>query len=182
MKDRIFKKIEDLDHYEILNLPRDAAFEEVTAAYREARSSYLPDSLASYGLFSEEERRVMLEKIENAYRTLMDPRTRREYDETSLPAGSSAPLRAVFRRSTQRLEIQDAEEPVGFLGRIRNMFRANRPAAQDDGDDDYDAFAPRTRQPETHSRIRTEAPRTDVDPWILVHTGLQSPSSAVPRT
>ena len=137
MKERkIFKKIEDLDHYEVLDLPRGATLEEVTAAYREARSSYQPDSLASYGLFSEEERRVMLEKIEVAFRTLIEPRARREYDETSIPDGCSTPIRAAFRRSTQRLEIQDADERVGFFSWIRNMFRSNHPVTPDDGGED----------------------------------------------
>jgi len=120
-----FKRIEELDHYEILNLARDASPEDISAATRAALSAYQPDSLASYGLVSEEERRMMLERIENAHRILMDTETRRSYDEKTLPAGYAAPPRALFRKTVTRLEIQDGEERVGIFGRIRNLFRSS---------------------------------------------------------
>lgn len=74
--------LEELDHYEILELSRDASFEEIDEAYRILRETYADGSLALYSLFSEGDAVVMRERMEEAYRVLSDLTRRREYDET----------------------------------------------------------------------------------------------------
>lgn len=74
--------LEELDHYEILELSRDASFQEIDEAYRILRETYADGSLALYSLFSEGDAVVMRERMEEAYRVLSDLTRRREYDET----------------------------------------------------------------------------------------------------
>jgi DnaJ-class molecular chaperone len=118
-----YKKIEDTNLYEVLGLDRDARPKDVADAYRTAMSAYRPGALASYGLVTEDERRFMLERIEDAYRTLNDPAARRRYDEEKLPNGLPSPPKALFRKTVSRMEIQDAETGTGFLSRLRDIFR-----------------------------------------------------------
>jgi DnaJ-class molecular chaperone len=118
-----YKKIEDMDLSEVLGLCRDALPEEVADAYRATVSAYRPGALASYGLITEDERRFMLERIEDAYRILKDPAARTRYDEERLPDGLPSPPRALFRKTVSPVEIQDAEPRTGFLSRLRDIFR-----------------------------------------------------------
>jgi DnaJ-class molecular chaperone len=121
-----FKKIEDMDFYEILGLNRDATPGDIAEAHLAAVSAYAPGALASYGLVSEEERTIMLERIEKAFRTLGDPETRTAYDEDASRGRSPSPHRAVFRKSVQPLEIQAVRPPKSFGERIRGLFRRRR--------------------------------------------------------
>jgi DnaJ-class molecular chaperone len=118
-----YKKIEDMNLYEVLGLDKDARPKEVADAYRAAMSAYRPGALASYGLVTEEERRFMLERIEDAYRTLNDPAARTRYDKEKLPNGLPSPPKALFRKTVSRVEIQDADTGTGFLSRLRDIFR-----------------------------------------------------------
>jgi len=118
-----YKKIEDSDLSEVLGLDKDAGPEEVVDAYRAAISAYRPGALASYGLVTEDERRFMVERIEDAYRTLNDPEARTRYDAEKFPNGLSSPPRALFRKTVSRVEIQDADRGTGFLSRLRDIFR-----------------------------------------------------------
>lgn len=71
---------EELNHYEILDIPIDASSFEISRAYRNALELYSEDSLQTYSLFSETERASILEKIERAYHTLSDRTKRLAYD------------------------------------------------------------------------------------------------------
>jgi curved DNA-binding protein CbpA len=68
----------------------------------------------------------MLERIENAYRTLKDPEARTRYDEEKLPRGLPSPPKALFRKTVSRVEIEDAGPGTGFLSRLRNIFRRKK--------------------------------------------------------
>jgi len=74
------KRIEDLNFYEVLDIDTNATYKEIKEAYQSSLQKYGPDSIACYGLLPEEERVRMLEKIEEAYRTLGDQAKREEYD------------------------------------------------------------------------------------------------------
>ena len=73
-------RIPDQDHYELLELSRDATREDVERAYRLARSTWAEDALAVYSVASESELSVMRERVEAAYRVLSDADTRGAYD------------------------------------------------------------------------------------------------------
>ncbi len=116
------KKIAELDYYDLLNLRPDASPKEVENAYILAVATYHEDSLASYGVISSEERRLILERIEEAFLTLADPATRKAYDSALGPRRPEFQQRAYFRKSTKKLEIEDASEEEKFLDRFRSLL------------------------------------------------------------
>ena len=72
--------IPDLDHYELLELERDASHEEVERAYRMARATWAEDALAAYSVATEAELTALRERVEVAYRVLSDVDARSAYD------------------------------------------------------------------------------------------------------
>lgn len=71
---------EELNYYEILDIPINASSFEISRAYRNALELYSEDSLQTYSLFSDKERASILEKVERAYNTLSDRTKRLAYD------------------------------------------------------------------------------------------------------
>jgi curved DNA-binding protein CbpA len=115
----MIKKIEELDFYEVLNLRHDASPKDVENAYLLAVAAYHQEGLASYGLLGDEDRGLMLRKVEEAFQTLRDPDKRKAYDSVALSAYPHVRLRASFRRSTSRLEIEDASEEERLWDKIK---------------------------------------------------------------
>jgi flagellar biosynthesis protein FlhG len=76
------RSLSDLDHYELLDVARDAAPDEIERAYRMAAATYEAGSLATYSLYSEAESAAMRERLEHAYAVLSDAETRAAYDGT----------------------------------------------------------------------------------------------------
>ena len=73
-------KFEELNYYEILEMPVNASSFEIRRAYRNALEVYSDHSLLTYSLFSVEERVNILKKLEDAYNTLIDRTKRTMYD------------------------------------------------------------------------------------------------------
>jgi flagellar biosynthesis protein FlhG len=85
----------DQDHYEVLEVHRGAAPEDIERAYRTVRETYRPESLALYSVFGDRDASVIRERIEEAYRILSDAEARRAYDAaTADDAAFDAPVRA----------------------------------------------------------------------------------------
>lgn len=116
------KKVEDMDYYELLNLRLDASAEEMKRAYIFALDTYGKDFQASYGLVPEEERLRILERVEEAFRTLTDPKKRKLYDLSIFSSRPESRQKAYFRKSTERLEIADAGDGAKRWGGKRNIF------------------------------------------------------------
>ena len=76
----MIKKIEDLNHYELLEVSPTATAQEIHKAYERVRRVYEPNSVALYSLFTPEETAVMHQRIEEAYRTLIYEDNRKRYD------------------------------------------------------------------------------------------------------
>jgi DnaJ-class molecular chaperone len=74
------KSLFDQNHYEILELSRDAQAEQVEQAFRMAEATYADDSLAGYSVFGEGEAQVIRERVATAFRVLSDPEARAAYD------------------------------------------------------------------------------------------------------
>jgi|GEM_PF-445294 len=115
----MIKKVEEMDFYDLLNLRTDASPKEIEDAYLLALATYHQEGLASYGALGDADRASMLDKIEEAFETLRDPRKKSVYDGSVLARRPEYRKRAYFRRTTQRLEIEDAQEPVKLWDRIR---------------------------------------------------------------
>lgn len=81
----------ELDHYEILELPRSASREDVERAYRLALETYVEDSLAGYSIFADGDASALRERMNTAYRVLSDEEARRAYDASCAAPELQAP-------------------------------------------------------------------------------------------
>jgi flagellar biosynthesis protein FlhG len=76
------RKFKELNHYEIFETPVNASTFQIRQAYKEALSIYDVDSSISYSFFSEEESKEILDRIEEAFSTLIDQEKRELYNKT----------------------------------------------------------------------------------------------------
>lgn len=74
---------EKSDFYEILNVSKNASKAEIRESFVRMQSTFSSQSLAVYGLFSEEETLRNLKRVEQAFRVLNDDMLRNEYDRRS---------------------------------------------------------------------------------------------------
>jgi len=74
------KSLTELDHYEVLEVPRDASSEGIERAYRMAQVTYAEDSLAGYSILGDVDSQALRERVETAFRVLADEDSRRAYD------------------------------------------------------------------------------------------------------
>jgi len=102
---------ENLNHYQVLDLSCPADREEIQEGYRRMKETFGHDALASYSLYSQEERETILELMERAFHTLMDDEEREEYDKL-------LSVRLSFRGTDQAdLPLWDNEEERAGIGR-----------------------------------------------------------------
>jgi len=73
--------------YKILDLPADAPPSAINDSYREAFERYKDDSMAAYSFFPDSERKAILRRLEEAYRTLINPESRLVYDRSLMDMG-----------------------------------------------------------------------------------------------
>jgi curved DNA-binding protein CbpA len=74
------KRFMESNFYQILEVPVDASPSQIRRAYRDGLEVYGQKSLLTYALFSDEERTVILQRMQEAYNTLMDRTKRAQYD------------------------------------------------------------------------------------------------------
>lgn len=119
-------KIEDMDHYDILNVKWNASFNEIEKAYFYGKSAYSKDSLAHYSLLKDEERQQMLERIESAFMILGDEEKRHAYDENTLKNRDQYKEKAKFRRSTERMIFEDPDSNPNRTSFFRRLFSSTK--------------------------------------------------------
>ena len=125
----MLKRIEDWNYYELLSVERTASADDIWEAYQAALATYRDGSPALYGLVTEAERGQILDRIQEAFQTLRDPKARREYDLALLRHAPYVVPKAAFRRSAGRVEIEDAPRKKGFAGLLLRIFPRRKPAA-----------------------------------------------------
>ena len=81
------KRFENLNFYELLEVPANASPFEIRQAYRNALSIYEEDSMISESFFTDEERNAILRRIEEAFSTLIDESQRAAYNKELMDAG-----------------------------------------------------------------------------------------------
>ena len=123
-------KFEELNYYEILEIPVNASSFEIRRAYRNAVEVYSDHSLLTYSLFSAEERVNILKKLEDAYNTLIDRTQRTAYDaslsdkssNTDIPQDHKLSLLCHNGRQKslreKSVEIEDLGLTRSFWGRV----------------------------------------------------------------
>jgi flagellar biosynthesis protein FlhG len=79
------KALDHQTHYEVLEIPHNAAIEEVERAYRIAKSAYAEESLALYSVFDSSDAAVIRDRVELAYEVLSNFDARHAYDEQVVP-------------------------------------------------------------------------------------------------
>jgi curved DNA-binding protein CbpA len=118
----MLKRIEDWNYYELLSVERTASADEIWAGYQAALATYQDGSLALYGLVAEDERELVLARVQEAFQTLRDPDRRREYDLALLRHAPYFPPQAAFRKSIGKLEIEEAPPRLSLWARIKRLF------------------------------------------------------------
>ncbi|MDQ5985592.1 MAG: hypothetical protein CSYNP_01306 [Syntrophus sp. SKADARSKE-3] len=74
------KPYEEQNYYELLDIETDASPFEIRHAFQEMFERYKSDSIVSYSFFSEEQRKEILNRLEEAYLNLIDEKSRCAYD------------------------------------------------------------------------------------------------------
>ena len=87
------KPLDDLDHYEVLELPPGAGYEDIERAYQMTSAAYTDGSLALYPIFSSDDATVIRDRIDEAYRVLADPKKREKYDAEAGLSAARPPAR-----------------------------------------------------------------------------------------
>lgn len=123
----MFKRLSEQDHYQVLEISYGATVEEIRDAYETAREIYQLDSLVSSSILSPEERRVILERITEAYNALIAEESRRLYDQKL--AESSAELREMLAARPSPFRppaVNGGASPAGGGG-VTRVPLASRP-------------------------------------------------------
>jgi curved DNA-binding protein CbpA len=81
------KRLMKQSFYELLGIEFNASPFEINRAYKENYQLYHEDSLASYSLFSREEREEILANLDEAYSTLIDEKKKSRYDQSLIECG-----------------------------------------------------------------------------------------------
>lgn len=109
------KPLAEQDHYEVLDVPRDASPEDIERAYRVAQATYADDSLALYSVFDGDDAEALRQRVETAYSVLSSREGRRAYDAwlggDTVPAAAFAPIAPDAPAPAFERVIAAAEEP-----------------------------------------------------------------------
>ncbi len=126
------KPFHELDHYQILEVSRDASPDEIERGYALAREAYAPGALASYSVLDEREAAAMRQQVESAYSILTDPERRAAYDATLRAEGPVARDELIVLEPYEREGVahRDAEESAPALPSVDEF------SDLDDGDPD----------------------------------------------
>lgn len=73
--------LSSLNHYEILDVEPSATTEEIRRAYEIALRTYGTQNMATGSLFTPTEKQQILYRVHQAYKVLIDPKRRTQYDQ-----------------------------------------------------------------------------------------------------
>jgi DnaJ-class molecular chaperone len=120
------KSVLEMDYYELLNVKRNASLQEIERAYELCKITYQTDSIAHYSLLSEEERKNILDRIEKAYAALRNTNKRKTYDFEMYENKKDYKERAFFRKTTEKILIEDTTEKTSIWRIIKYLFFSPR--------------------------------------------------------
>lgn len=120
------KNFSDLNYYELFKIPYNASSFEVRQAYKNILAIYEENSLATYALFAEDERKTILSKIEKAFSTLIDDAKRNAYDKRLLDEGE-IPKNLLTAKQRQKaiplFQANSATKRDNNLARIKKKIK-----------------------------------------------------------
>lgn len=104
-------------HYELLEVPPTASFEDIRRANRRIRDIYGAESIAISGLYDPASLEAVHRRLDLAYTTLMDAAKRKDYDMELFPDGVPMPIappsltEPIAPRATKVDEVQQTIRP-----------------------------------------------------------------------
>lgn len=123
------RSLSEQNHYEVLEVPRDADLEEIERAYLLAKSTYDTGSLAAYSLFGEGDAEEIGERIEEAFAVLSDTASRSAYDQelSKIPGESAPPMSEGTELAAPPMrDFDEVEEDGEFDGARLRRARLRR--------------------------------------------------------
>ncbi len=117
-----------LNPYEVLDVDPRATVAEIKRAFQIALKTYGPGHMATAGLFTEEQREEILNKVHEAYNVLMDPERRTHWDEILRQKGLY-PLEA---EQQFRLPTADQVPPVPPKSRVVEIQSTEDPKLREE--------------------------------------------------
>ncbi len=125
------KRVNALNHYEVLETEPGASEEEIRRAYRRMRDLFSVDSLAMYALYDDERLAAAQARLTDAYDTLIDPSRRKPYDLGIFPDGNpgvpDADLElAAAAAGAPRPPLPDLGADTEFTGALLRQVRLAR--------------------------------------------------------
>lgn len=107
------RKFEELNHYEIFEIPINASAFEIRQAYKEALSIYGSDSPVSYSFFTEDESKEILDRVEEAFSTLIDQEKRELYNKMLVREKKIDPSSLTKKREKVPTPLFSSKTPGG---------------------------------------------------------------------
>jgi flagellar biosynthesis protein FlhG len=99
-------------HYELLEVPPTASFEDIRRANRRIRDVYGAESVAISGLYDPASLEAVHRRLDLAYTTLMDAAKRKEYDFDLFPEGVPLPPAAPSSEGVPRATTRADDSPA----------------------------------------------------------------------
>lgn len=116
------KTFEGENYYQILQVPANASAVQIRHAYRNALAIYEEGSIATYSLFSAEQREVLLRAIEMAFDTLIHEDKRAAYNRMLVDSGQVEP--SFFSRPDQsELPSQTDTQGISTEKRLKQLVQ-----------------------------------------------------------
>ena len=162
------KPLFEQDHYEVLEIPRDAGLDAIERAYRLILATYAEDSLATYSMVHAADSAAIRERVETAYRVLSDEEARRSYD-SSLVASRPAPASEFEEPPEIALELgRPPPEPFDDLDEAGEYDGARLRRARLRRGLDFDEIAVRTKVNASYLAFLEEERFVDLPPRVYV--------------
>jgi flagellar biosynthesis protein FlhG len=134
------RALHDQNHYEVLEVPRGAAPDQIERAYKIARETYTGNSLALYSVFGSRDASTIRERVEEAYRVLSHESTRAAYDAATAPDPDEVAGEATVDAPAP-FEVEQVGEPRSLpdpLNSASDAFRDLEADVEEEGAGDFD--------------------------------------------
>lgn len=112
--------LDELDYYQLLEIPRDASASEVRRAYHDTSRRWHPDANRQLAPELREAAERIAKRVTEAYSVLRDPRRRRVYDQRIGASGTA--LRMALTEAEAEADRSAVEERVGATPNGRRFF------------------------------------------------------------
>jgi curved DNA-binding protein CbpA len=130
--------IDELDHYELLEISTSASEVEIDRAYRLSQQTYGDGSLALYSVFENGDAAAIRERLDEAFRVLSDSGGRAAYDASLAAEGGTSDANMQIDLLDDRLRTDVAESQVAIesVDEVIDGYDA----FEDDADGEFDGL------------------------------------------